>query len=40
MRYTLRTCQEAETQKETIVFQPPIFRCDNASFREGHEYQT
>ena len=23
------------TQKETIVFQPSIFRCENVSFREG-----
>ena len=31
---TVRTCQVAPSQKETIVFQPSIWRCENVSFRE------
>jgi len=25
--------------KRKVVFQPPIFRCENASFREGNLYR-
>ena len=27
---------QARPQKETFVFQSPIFRCENVSFREGN----
>ena len=36
LKLTVRTCQVAPSQKETIIFQPSIFRCKLAvSFREG-----
>ncbi len=35
LKLTKRTCKWTETQKESIIFQPFIFRCKNAvSFRE------
>ena len=32
----IRTWKYQPSQKETIVFQPSIFRCENVSFREGN----
>ena len=33
LKLTVRTWKWAKSQKETIVFQPSIFRCKNVSFR-------
>ena len=32
----IRTWKYQPSQKETIVFQPSIFRCENFCFREGN----
>ena len=35
LKLIVRTCQVVPSQKERIVFQPSIFRCENVSFREA-----
>ena len=35
LKLTANTLKNRPPEKETIVFQPSIFRCENVGFREG-----
>ena len=35
LKLTAKAPENRPSQKETIVFQPSIFRCENVNFREG-----